>query len=123
LATAGILGLIYFVLSVRVVLARRDSKILLGDGAGTAEALHIKVRIHANFAEYVPIALILLGGCELAGGAHWLMVLLAIMLIAGRIVHPFGMARQVPNAPRAVGMMLTWVMIVIASLEALKLAL
>jgi uncharacterized membrane protein YecN with MAPEG domain len=125
LATAGILGLIYVVLSARVVMARRDTKVEIGDGGGKPETagLQVRVRSHANFAEYVPIALLLLGGCELAGGAHWLMVFLAIMLIAGRILHPLGMSKPAPNGYRAGGAMLTWVMIVIASLEALKLAL
>ncbi|HQT64484.1 MAG: hypothetical protein B7Z75_02825 [Acidocella sp. 20-57-95] len=130
LASAGILGLLYLVLSARVVMARGKYKIGLGDNAAASVALgkeheasplHVAVRTHANFAENVPLALVLLGGIEAAGAAHWVVELLAVLLVAGRISHPFGMLRPAPNPFRAGGAMLTWVMIGWASIEALLL--
>ena len=125
LATAGILGLIYLVLSGNVSWARQKVGINVGDGGGRPEAepLVVAMRMHANFGEYVPLALILLGSIELAGGGHTLLVILALLLVLGRLAHPFGMTRPAPNPFRAAGALLTWAVILIASLWALILAL
>jgi uncharacterized membrane protein YecN with MAPEG domain len=121
--TAGLLGLIYLALTVAVARARISSKVMLGDGADApgAAGLKIAIRAHGNFAEYVPLALILLGGIEWAGAPRWLCLLLAAMLVIGRLAHPFGLTRPAPNPFRAGGAMLTWVMLGIASLTALVL--
>ena len=124
LATAGILGLIYLVLSGNVSAARRKVGVDVGDGDGRpgAEPLVVAMRAHANFAEYVPLALILLGGIELAGGSHTLLVILAVLLVLGRLAHPIGMIRAAMPF-RAAGAVLTWLVILIASVWALILAL
>jgi uncharacterized membrane protein YecN with MAPEG domain len=132
LATAGILGLLFVYLSVRVTMVRARTKISVGEDAkGTillgdeaaASPLQIACRSQANFAEYVPIALILLGGLESAGASHLFCQLLALLLIAGRVAHPIGMVRKAPNPFRAGGALLTWVMIALAALDALRIAL
>jgi uncharacterized membrane protein YecN with MAPEG domain len=132
LGTAGILGLFYVLISVRVTATRWRTRVSVGDDTSQPAAfgtetevspLRIAIRSHANFAEYVPIALILLGGIEAAGASHALCLILAAMLILGRLAHPIGMARKAPNPFRAGGAALTWLMIGIAGLEALKLAL
>jgi len=124
LATAGMLGLIYLALTVAVVRGRWVNKVMLGDGTAKpgAEGLYVAVRAHGNFSEYVPLALILLGGIEWSGAPRWLCIVLALMLIIGRILHPFGLTRPAPNPFRAGGAMLTWTMIGIASSTALVLA-
>ena len=116
LFTSGVLGLLYMTLTAQVVRQRQKHNISLGDGG--VEAVQIAIRAHGNFAEYTPLALILLGGIEWAGAAHWLCVLLALMLLVGRFAHPFGLMRPSPNLPRALGIGLTLAMIVIASLWA-----
>jgi uncharacterized membrane protein YecN with MAPEG domain len=132
LAAGGILGLIYVALSLNVSMARVKSKVSLGDGAGeavkvgkeaAAPKLQIACRIHANFAEYVPMALLLLGGIEAAGAARWLVELLAVLLVLARIAHPAGMVLPTPNLFRAGGALLTWVVIGWAAIEALFIAL
>jgi uncharacterized membrane protein YecN with MAPEG domain len=125
LGTAGILGIIYLVLTFFVVRGRFTTKVMLGDGSDKAETkiLHSAVRAHANFSEYVPLALILLGGIEAADASRTICYSLSIMLIVGRILHPIGIARPAPNPYRAAGAMLTWIMIGLASIEALLLAL
>jgi len=131
LAVSGILGLIYVALSLNVSLARVNSKISLGDGSGdvvkvgkegAAPRLQIACRMHANFAEYVPLALILLGGIEATGAAHWLVELLAVLLVVARVVHPIGMMRPTPNLFRAGGALLTWAVIGWAAIDALIIA-
>jgi len=132
LGTAGILGIFYVVISLRVTAARWKTKVSVGEdtaqpasfGAESAVSpLRIAIRSHANFAEYVPIALILLGGIEAAGANRALCLILAAMLILGRAAHPIGMARKAPNSFRAGGAMLTWIMIGVTSVVALVIAL
>jgi uncharacterized membrane protein YecN with MAPEG domain len=125
--TAAILGLIYMVLTARVVAARLKGKVMLGDGApansGQPSDLLKAIRAHGNFAEYVPLALILLAAVEACHAPHILCLALAGMLVLGRVLHPIGIALPAPNVFRAGGAMLTWVMIVVASLTALVLVL
>src|SRR3546814_3661445 len=55
---AALCGLLLMVLSVRVILLRRELKVGLGDG--DQPVLRRAIRVQANGAEYVPLALILL---------------------------------------------------------------
>jgi uncharacterized membrane protein YecN with MAPEG domain len=125
--TAAILGLIYMVLTARVAAARIKGRVMLGDGApassGQPSDLLKAIRAHGNFAEYVPLALILLAAVEAVHAPHILCLVLAAMLVLGRVLHPIGMALPAPNFFRAAGAMLTWVMIAVASLTALVLVL
>lgn len=92
-----------------------------GDGAPGAAALKIAVRAHANFAEFVPLALILLGAIEAAGAPHGLLLGLAVALVLARLAHPIGMARAAPNPLRAGGALVTWAVIAVAAITALRL--
>ncbi len=116
--TAGILGLIYIALSARVSQMRRKVGISSGDGDGKPEAepLAVAIRSHANFAEYVPFALILLGLIE--SDVPVLTLILAIMLVLGRLAHPVGMTMPAPNVFRLAGILLTWLVILIAAVTA-----
>ena len=53
-------ALLMIVLVYRVVAYRRGAKIGLGDGGDTR--LLRRMRVHANFIEYVPMALLLIAG-------------------------------------------------------------
>ena len=55
---AAFLGLGFVILSILTLRLRRKFKIGLGDG-GNQQLLRA-IRVHSNFAEYVPIALILI---------------------------------------------------------------
>ena len=82
---AAALGVLFVLLSVRVIVARRSRR--LGFGAGGDPGMEPRIRIHANFAEYVPLALILLFMAEsLGANALWLH-LLGGSLLAGRLAH------------------------------------
>jgi uncharacterized membrane protein YecN with MAPEG domain len=88
---AALLTALFVVLSVRVIATRRGSGAPLGDG-GNPELLR-RIRVQGNFAEYVPLALILLG---LAEGLHtpvWLLHLLGLGLLIGRLLHAYGVSR------------------------------
>lgn len=112
---AALLGLLYVYLMLRVSKFRRAHKISLGSG-GDAN-LERAIRVHANFAEYVPLALILLTFMEVQGYGHWLINLLCLTLLGGRIAHAYGMSHS-PDimSMRAGGTMATLVVIVLACL-------
>lgn len=84
---AGALGIVFLVLTFRVIQQRGSSDISLGDGGDTA--LIRRIRAHANFVEYVPLGLILLGLLETQGlGNLWLHVLGSGLLL-GRVMHGY----------------------------------
>lgn len=87
---AALCTLLVLVLAVRVMLARGRLKVGLGDG-GHGE-LNRRVRAHANAVEYVPLALILLGGMELNGYADWIVHAFGVTLVVSRLLHAWGLA-------------------------------
>jgi uncharacterized membrane protein YecN with MAPEG domain len=70
---AAILTFVYVKLTLNVINLRRQNEVSLGDGG--REDLQQAIRSHANFAEYVPLGLILLA-CLEANHIHWTIVLL-----------------------------------------------
>jgi len=81
---AGLLAIWFVLLSYRVV-QQRGHGVSLGDG-GDQVLLH-RIRAHGNFAEYVPIILIMLGMLELGGAKPWLLHALGATLLAARLLH------------------------------------
>lgn len=119
LTIAGAAALVSLWLAFRVSQLRLRHKISMGD-AGNAELL-ARSRAHANFTEYAPLFLILLGVLELgAGSGFWLWIAGAAFVLA-RLAHGLGMSRPAPNALRAGGAGLTWLLL--AALAAYAIAL
>lgn len=111
---AALLGLLFIVLSARVSKYRLRGHVSMGDG-NVAE-LGQAIRAHGNFAEYVPLALILLGLLEAQGVSAGFLHALGVMLLLGRVAHAYGMSQ--PNAvhnARKIGIVLTWLAISITS--------
>ncbi len=117
---AGLLGLLLLVLSFRVVLVRRARGVSLGSG-GDAE-LEQRIRTHANFIEYVPMLLVLLGLLEANGLPGWAVHALGSALLAARLAHPLGMAGH-GMAWRVLGASLTFTTLMVAAAALLGLAL
>ena len=70
---AALLALLFVRLSLGVIRLRRSEKISLGDGGdGGDRKLMRAQRVHANFAEYVPFALILMALAEAQDASIWL---------------------------------------------------
>lgn len=116
---AAALGLIFTVLSARVVMNRTSHKVNLGDGQGQVDPLYVAVRSHANFAEFVPIILVLIGLLEVRQGPTLLVKGLAGALVLARVLHPIGMGLPSPNPFRAGGFVLTILALIVASVSAL----
>jgi uncharacterized membrane protein YecN with MAPEG domain len=116
---AGILGLISIVLAAFVGRARAAAKIPLGEGGdrGIVEAN----RRHMNFVENVPLALLLLAAVELNGSPKSWVHVLGLALLAGRIIHPFGIDADKMNTwQRGAGAGLTFLMMLACCLTLLK---
>ncbi|MBV8972514.1 MAG: MAPEG family protein [Sphingomonadaceae bacterium] len=118
--TAGFCGLLYFILSLRVIALRQAHGVSLGDGGNTA--LLARIRAHANFAEYVPIILILMGLIETRTGTTEVLTASGVLLFLIRIAHAVGMALPAPNPWRMAGTGGTWVILSGLSAWALVLA-
>ena len=122
LGTAGALGLVYLVLTVRVIRGRFENGVSLGDGGKAV--MQRRIRAHGNFAEYVPLVLILMGLIELAGGNRTVLAASGAALVVGRVLHAIGI--EIPKAPnnyRLAGGMITFLLILGGSVWALFLAL
>lgn len=104
---ASILAVFYIALSVYIVKGRYQYRVSLGDGDNPD--MIRRIRAHGNFAEYVPIALLMMLFAELEGGNHIFMHALGLMLLIGRVVHAIAL-----NWPekirygRQIGMVLTF---------------
>jgi len=112
---AGLLAIWFLVLSIRVIMGRAGKGgPSLGDG-GDSSMLR-RIRGHSNFAEYVPITILLIGLLELSGQAKWVIHALGSMLFVGRVMHGYALAFSSQNVfGRSVGIVLTLVVLGIAS--------
>lgn len=110
LTIAAAAALLNIWLAIRVSRMRVAHHVQFGDG-GNPQLL-ARMRAQANFVEYTPFVLILLGLVELAHGtATWLWVV-AIIYILARIVHAFGMDRPAPNPLRIGGIAVTMLILI-----------
>ena len=111
---AGLLGLFYVFLSLNVVRGRFKNRISLGD-SGNEDMLK-RIRIHGNFMEYTPIALILIFFAEWQGAPAILIHILGTALFLGRLMHPVGiLLKDGASIGRTGGMILTLSVILIAA--------
>jgi uncharacterized membrane protein YecN with MAPEG domain len=81
---AGLLTLWFVLLSVRVVNLRRRG-ITFGD-SGDIGVTRV-IRAQANFAEYVPLALLLMGFLEVTRYSIYLLHALGVILVVARFLH------------------------------------
>src|SRR5262249_21973830 len=87
---AGALALVLLVLSVRVIQARGSTKVFMGDGGN--ELMIRRMRGQANFVEYVPMVLILLGLLETRGAPAWELHAIGATLLVARLLHGYTFA-------------------------------
>ncbi len=111
---AALLGILLITLSWGVSKVRLREHVSLG--AGEVSDLESAIRAHGNFIEYVPFALILLMLAESAAAQSWLLHTLGASLLAGRLLHAYGIRQSgSSNNYRKYGAALTWLMILVAS--------
>lgn len=115
---AGLSALLLVVLSVRVMLYRRQARIGLGD-AGDKTLIRL-MRAHGNAVENVLIGLLLLLVLELLAIAPLWLHLFGASLVLGRILHAWGVSRSAGKTfGRLWGMVLTWLAIIVMAVIAL----
>lgn len=104
---ASLLAILYVVLSYRV--AQRRMRFQVGLGTGQNPELERAVRIHGNFAEYVPFALLLLAFFESGGGPAWVVHGAGAGLVIARVLHALGLTQSSGRSPgRFSGVIATW---------------
>jgi len=111
---AAVFGLLYVLLAIYVIRLRIRSKVAYGDNGD--KALIKAIRIHANFAEYVPFTLLLLWLLESMTFATPQAFWLGSLLLIGRVLHVMGMAYpKTMMICRQIGMLATFAVILLAS--------
>ena len=113
---AGLLAIWFVVLSVRVIGGRMGpGNPSLGDGGNPI--MIRRIRGHANFAEYVPLTLVLIALLEVSGSPSWQLHALGSSLLVGRLLHGYALSFT-HNSPfgRSAGIALTLLALASAAL-------
>ncbi len=111
---AALLGLLFFYLSVRTIGLRR--KLQIGIGASDNPEMLRAMRVHANFAEYAPLVLLLIYLVEVQGAPALLVHALGLCLLTGRLLHAYGVSQiKEQFAFRVTGMALTFTALLVSS--------
>jgi len=87
---AGLLALWFVALALRVIHQRRRAGVSLGDGGDAS--LQRAIRGHANFAEYVPLALIMMAMLELSRTSIYVLHALGATLLVARLLHGYALS-------------------------------
>ena len=119
---SSLFAVLFVLLSINVIRARRRHKV--GIGTGRNKSVERAMRVHANFAEYVPFSLLLIALLELNKANSLLVAGLCSVLLVGRLVHAFGVSMENERfAYRVSGMVMTFSVILIAGVANLVIAL
>ena len=101
---AGILTIFALVLSFKAGSFRGSTGISVMFGDPINMELAQRVRVHQNFLEYVPMAVILMGIIELNGGNATFLHVMGVVLIITRVAHAIGLRHDNMGHPgRAIG--------------------
>lgn len=112
---AAILAALFIALSARVIARRRSQRVEIGDGED--RELLRRMRVHANCAEYLPIALITLGLAESLDAPALALHAIGLTLTVGRFLHAYALSQN-PHIMRfrVLGMVLTFAAIAAAAM-------
>lgn len=112
---AGLVGLLLLALAALVSRLRRARKVGLGDG-GDRE-LQRAIRVHGNAVEWALPGLLLLLVAELNRADPLLLHACGIAIVAGRVLHAFGLTRTAGvSFGRFYGSALSWGAILVLAL-------
>lgn len=104
---APLLALLYVGLAFYVI--RQRFKLRVGLGDGNQPDLIKAIRMHGNFAEYVPLLLVLMLIAEQTQQPAWLIHLAGVLTLVGRLLHLTGLLRSSgTSVPRFFGMIATF---------------
>ena len=115
---AAVLAVMFVTLTIRVIQARYRAKASLGDGGD--EGLTRAIRVHGNFAEFVPFALLLIALAEINGSPVWSIHVLGAVLVLARLSHAYGITTGMKAMKfRQIGMLGTFIVLLGAALHAM----
>ena len=104
---AAILGLLFILLSKNVIKTRRRERVAIGDGGNPR--VQRAIAVHNNFAQYVPLSLLLLAFLEMQQGSTVLIQILCTALLIARLLHAYGVSQMQENFRfRIAGMLMTF---------------
>ncbi|RZA08164.1 MAG: glutathione metabolism protein [Proteobacteria bacterium] len=92
---AGLLGLLYVILLMRVIGTRRSVKVPFGSGGNAL--LERRMVVQINFTEFVPLILLLLAFLEMNLMPALVLHALGLALLASRVIHAFGVSQENEN--------------------------
>jgi uncharacterized membrane protein YecN with MAPEG domain len=111
----ALLALIFVYLTFRVIKQRRKAKVAIGDGNNPT--LKRAIAVHNNFAQYVPLCLLLIAFLELNHANTYIIHGLCITLLLGRVIHAYGVSQESENFKlRKTGMVMTLMVLIASSL-------
>lgn len=105
LSLAAAAGIINFWLGTRIGRLRHQHKVSVGTGGN--EMIERRMRAQLNFAENVPLILILIGLIELSGKAGAWLAPVGAAFMLGRVLHGLGMDGGKLEWGRTVGTLTT----------------
>lgn len=111
---AAFLAIFFAGLSLNVSRLRLKHRISLG--AGESPKLDRAIRAHGNFAEHVPLMLILLALAEVTGTSSLALHTLGGLLILARLSHAYCLCIQYHQRLRQFGAILTLILLVVTAL-------
>ena len=121
LCAAAAAAIINIWLSMRIGGVRRAEKISIGDGGN--DLLSRRMRAQLNFAENVPLALVLFAAIELSDkGDQWLAIVAGVFML-GRVAHGLGMDGTSFGVGRAIGTATTMLIMLGLAIYAVLIAL
>jgi len=116
---AALLALLFVGLSFRTLTLRRRLRIVIGDAGD--ERMQRAIRVHSNFAEYVPLNLLLMYFVASTSPQPWLLHALGICILLGRVLHAVGVSQvRERYAFRVAGMALTFAPMITSALRLLE---
>ena len=118
---AAALAVLFIFLSLRTIRYRRRFSVAIG--SGDQALLERASRAHGNFSEYVPLALLLIYFIETGAAMPLLVHALCLLLLAGRVIHAWGISQEREQLRfRVTGMVMTFATILIAALSLFTIA-
>jgi uncharacterized membrane protein YecN with MAPEG domain len=117
---ASLLGVLYIGLAINI--SRLRLKFKIGIGSGDNEALAKAIRVHGNFSEYVPLALILFACYELNNASVMMLHAIGSILVIGRVLHVIGLNKSIGvSKQRQIGTLSTFAVILLLAIENIRL--
>jgi len=115
---AAILAVLYLGLTYFIIHGRVKYRVGLGDGG--LPDLARRIRIHGNFAEFVPFALLLMALAEMGETPDAALHIMGMILITGRVLHAYGLYGSDGESPgRKFGTIFTHLVMIGAAVSCL----